>query len=113
MALKLPLPRLGQLRWRATVRKRDTTRTVDAHGQKKPEFLDSFACWVKKEALTGRELFEAQQVTPRATHIISMRYRHDVDETCQFEIDGETFEPVSVRTDDRKRWTIATCLMQS
>lgn len=111
MALKLPRP--GQLRWRAMVRKRDSARTTDAYGQKKPQHLDSFPCWVKKEALSGRELFEAQQVAPRATHMISMRYRKHVDETYQFEIDGETFEPVSVFSDDKRRWTITTCLKQS
>jgi SPP1 family predicted phage head-tail adaptor len=44
--------------------------------------------WAKKEDLTGRELFQAQQISAQVTTQFTLRYRDDVDARMQVVCDG-------------------------
>ena len=64
--------RAGQLNRR--IRIQAPSATLDAYGIPVPGWTDFLTVWGFVEALTGRELFNAQQVASEVTHRITIRF---------------------------------------
>jgi SPP1 family predicted phage head-tail adaptor len=86
----------GELKRHVTIEKLDGTR--DGFGQEIPSWV-SFAAgiWCKIEPLTGREIFNAQQVQAEVTHRITMRYLSGVVAKMRINWNGRIFDIHSVR----------------
>lgn len=67
---------IGNLRHRVQLQVRAPTK--DEYGAEIDGWADLASVWASVEALSGRELFAAQQTTAEADHQITMRYRADV-----------------------------------
>jgi SPP1 family predicted phage head-tail adaptor len=66
--------------------------------------------WARKEDLTGRELFQAQQITAQITTQFTLRYRDDVDGRMQVVCDGAYYHIESVQDPDgRRESTLLLC----
>lgn len=79
---------VGRMRWRLKLQAQgDPVETADAYGQPAPTWNDVITLWGEVKPLSGRELFNAQQVQAQVTHQISVRYTGSagpIDETMRF-----------------------------
>lgn len=99
----------GQLRHRVSVEA--STETRDAHGGPIRTWAASEVVWAAVRPLAGRELIEAQQVQPRVTHRVTMRYLPSLTASKRIIYGDRTFEIQAVmHTDERGHETIALCM---
>lgn len=83
--------RAGELRH--SIRIVQPNNTQDSFGGTKPDDASVFATvWASVEALSGRELFAAQQKVSQVTHKITMRYLPGVVSSMNVWFDGRQFE---------------------
>lgn len=61
-------------KYRTRVQIEQATSVRDAHGGSQRTWTKVAERWAMVKPMTGRELFEAQQVNPRVTHEVRMRY---------------------------------------
>lgn len=64
---------IGSLRHRVTVQQRTSPPTRDSFGEPIQVWSNVAGVWASVEPLTGRELFQAQQVRADLTHRIALR----------------------------------------
>jgi SPP1 family predicted phage head-tail adaptor len=86
--------------------KRDVGTTQGVDGHITPDEQVVATVWAEILTGSGREVFRAQQMQADTTHVITIRYRSDVDETWWgVEKNGaqETFQFLAVFDPDRKR----------
>jgi SPP1 family predicted phage head-tail adaptor len=83
----------GEMRQRLT-HNRITGSTTDAMGQPVPTWQAIGTRWAKVAALSGRELWNAQEIQPDATVEIRMRYDRSlaITERDRGTMNGRTFE---------------------
>jgi SPP1 family predicted phage head-tail adaptor len=63
---------IGKLRQRIDIQTQ--TEAKDAYGQDVPTWTTAATRWASIEPLSGRELWQAQQIHPDVTHRITIRY---------------------------------------
>ena len=81
----------GRLRHRLVIKDPNkTSQTTKGTPTGTPSTLATV--WAEIAALTGAERFEAQQVTARVTHRITVRHRTDVTAKHYGEWSGHTFD---------------------
>ena len=85
----------GQLRHRLTVQ--ESTDSRDAIGGIVKTWSVNTTRWASIEPLMGRELRDAQQISPKATHKIQVRHITGLDPTFRFIYDNRIFNIVSIR----------------
>ena len=109
----MPLPthlEAGKLRHRVELL--SPTGAQDTFGGTSATGLASFATvWASVEALTGRELFAAQQVVAEVTHRVTMRYMPGVLAKMVVWFDNRQFQIQAVQNpDERKKMLMLLCL---
>lgn len=81
--------RAGPLRHRVQIQ--NATQTQDAaSGWTTDTWTGTDKVWASIEPLSGRERFEAQQVTPEVTHKIRIRWRDDITIDPDSRVVGKT-----------------------
>jgi SPP1 family predicted phage head-tail adaptor len=96
--------RAGRLRNRVQIQ--TATETRDAHGGTVLAWATATTHWGDVQPLTGREFFQAQQVSSDVTHKITLRYYRSVLNPTQRLIhDGRVFNIRSVQEIDERRRT--------
>lgn len=80
----------GKLRHRVTIE--TPTEAQDAYGEpvKTWRAIPDGECWARKEDLSGRELFQAQQISAEITTQFTIRHRTDIDARMSIR-DGQQF----------------------
>lgn len=89
----------GKLRHRIEVQ-HDTSTTVDAAGHITPSNQPFGKRWASIEHLSGRELWNAQQVQPDVTHRVRIRYLDGLNERMRlrFKERGKTDRYLNILT---------------
>lgn len=96
--------RAGKLRHRITIE--EPVESQDDYGEEvrwwQPlPFLSE--TWAEKEDLSGRELFQAQQVNALVTTQFTLRYRTDVNARMRIKHDGQYYGIESVQDPDGEK----------
>lgn len=99
----------GKLRHRVTIQR--VTETLDSFGQPTLTWAKLHDRWAAVEPLSGRELFNAQKVSPDVTHQITLRYLDGLTSKDRIIHDSRTLEILEPprTTDDRKIDHIVLC----
>lgn len=82
--------RAGKLRHRLTLLR--PAGTVDARGDANPNHEPAGTAYGSIEPLSGRELWQAQQVKADVTHRITVRHKAGVGPRWRVQWNGRTFE---------------------
>ena len=95
--------RAGELRNRIVIE--EPREEQDDYGEpvKKWAELPGGRAWAKKEDLSGRELFQAQQVNAQVSTLFTLRYRSDVDARMRVVYKDSLYSIVSVQDPDGRR----------
>lgn len=64
------------------------TRSRNSLGEEVQSWSDTAEVWAEVKPLTGRELFQAQQVVEQATHQVTIRYRAGITSDMRVVRDG-------------------------
>jgi len=76
-------------------------------------FSEEAKIWASIRPLSGRELWQAQQVQADVTHAVRIRYRNGVDATKALGFDGRQLNIVAVlNVEERNRTLELLCLEQ-
>ena len=94
----------GELRNRITiehpVESRDESGGVTVQWQELPSGAHA---WSKREDLSGRELFQAQQINAQVATQFTVRWRSDIDARMRVVSDGITYPIESVQDPEGRR----------
>jgi SPP1 family predicted phage head-tail adaptor len=71
----------GRFRHQVSLQRR--TDSQNPSGQVSHSYAEFAEPWARISSITGREFVAAQQVQSEVTTKITIRWRHDVDETCR------------------------------
>lgn len=94
----------GQLRHRVTL-ERITSRTKDSVGELQPVWTAVGDYFAFVNPLSGRELWNAQQVTPLVSHSVTMRNIGPMSSLDRLFFEGRILELNSVmRVGERNEW---------
>jgi len=101
--------RPGKMRSRLLVQK--VTRTVDSFGQGVPVWTDFARLWGHLAPMEGEELVNAQQVTAKVTHKVTIRRRDDIVAQMRIIAGNRTLniETAPVSVDDRPEYMSFEC----
>lgn len=100
--------RIGSLRHRITLQAR--IESQDLYGQPLETWLDSAPVFAEVAALSGRELFQAQQVNAETTTRIRIRYRDDVTPALRIKFGAILYNIQSViNLENRNRELVLMC----
>lgn len=88
----------GELKHRIAIQ--GITRTADGQGGYTEAWSDVVTVWAKIEALSGRELWQAQQVQSAVTHRITIRYRSDITPAMRIKYGARYFNVDAVINPD-------------
>lgn len=85
---------------------------VPANAQNEPaqKWSTYATVWAKVEALTGRELYAAQQVTADATMRVTIRYVSGLSTTDRFLLDGARALNIYNASDEEERHRKHVCM---
>lgn len=92
--------RAGELRHRITVETPDEAQDTFGEPVKTWKKLTSKRIWAKREDLSGRELFQAQQINAKVTTQFTIRHRTDIDARMRVLSDGVCYGIESVQDPD-------------
>ncbi len=93
--------RAGTLRHRVDIQA--VTNTPNENGGNVQTWDTVKTRWASVEAMTGRELFTAQQVKADVTHKITLYYYEGLSPHMRFLFDSRVFHPAYVINPDNKR----------
>lgn len=100
----------GRLRHRVVIQAQNTTATSDfGHGY--ANWTTAATVWASIEPLSGRELFQAKQVQPDATHKIMIRGGQTITPLNRLSHEGRYFNVLSV-TNELERNFYKTLIVQ-
>lgn len=101
----------GAMRYRIDIQSR--TVSQDSYGQAVETWTTVAIRWGRIEPLSGRELWQAQQVRPDLTHKITMRYYAGLTPKERLKFGSRYFEVTSVlNIDEQKRYMVLLCTEQ-
>lgn len=99
----------GRNRHRLTIQKK--TETADAIGGTIETWVTDFSRWGHVRPLSGREVFEADQLQTRQSHMISLRFTSSISTQNRILHRSRLFHIMSVRNpDERERVTELGCM---
>jgi len=100
----------GKLRHRIYIVRPNLTQ--DAAGGSQPDDDSILATvWASVEALTGRELFSAQQLVSEVTHKITIRWLDGIKSSMNVWFDGRQFQIQAIQNpDERHKLLILLCV---
>ena len=78
------------------------TATQDGAGQPVETWADLATVWANVQHLRGIEPFQGQEFNAQRKTVFKIRYRDDVDVTCQIIFDGDTYDIFSVNETGRR-----------
>lgn len=84
------MPSIGLLDRRITLQR--PTASQDGAGEMVPTWSTIDTVWARSENVTGSEPFEGEQFNAQRKQNFTIRYRSDLDETCQIVHDGDTYD---------------------
>ncbi len=100
--------RAGLIRQRVKVQ--TGTETRDAHGGVIRTFADTATRWASVTPLSGRELYEAQQVVADVTHLVVFRHPNPVTPITRLVHEGRVLNVERVlNKDERDREIMVLC----
>jgi len=83
----------------------------DDHGEITSTFTKVATRWASVQQLTGKELFEAQQIDARRTYKVTMRFFSGLTETYQLVFKSRIFKIIGVNdVMEQQHLHIITCL---
>lgn len=100
----------GPLRHRVAIQR--ATNTRDEYGQPVASWSTVATRWMSIEPLTGREAVEAQQINPKLSHRVTMRYDATADVTPGDRLlwGSRVFHIESAANiEERDRYLVMTC----
>ena len=104
----------GQLRKRIDIQRYDNS-SRDAHGNPTRNWATMATVWAKIEPLTGKELWQAQQMNSQSNTRITIRYFKGLNEAMRFLYGPPSnigapraFQIVNI-TDEEERHRMMTC----
>ena len=99
----------GRYRHRITIQKKTEAR--DAIGGTVETWTTDFSRWGHIRPLSGREVFEAEQLQTRQSHMISLRFTASISTQNRILFQSTLFHIMSVKNPDvRKRVTELGCM---
>lgn len=102
---------IGPMRQLVTIQAR--TVAQNSYGEAVQTWTTVATRWGNLEPLSGREVWQAQQVRPDVTHRVTLRYYDGLTPKHRVVIDGQTFGVVAVvNPDGRKRFHELTCVQE-
>ena len=78
------------------VRLEQRINTPNAYGEPIESWNLIAEVWASRAQLSGRELFESDQVAAEALYRFRLYYRTDLDATCRIVYDGKNYDIKSV-----------------
>ena len=93
--------RAGMLRHRVVIEQ--VTEAQNDYGEPVETWAELATVWARKEDLSGRELFAAQQVQSTVTTRFTIRYRSDVQAKQRLSHAGTVYNIESVQDPDGRR----------
>ncbi|KKL17335.1 hypothetical protein LCGC14_2486610 [marine sediment metagenome] len=102
--------RAGALKHRVRIQEA-TEGSADVLNEKAVTWSDLVTVWGAVLPQSGREFYRAMQVNAEVTHLVSIRYRSDVDETNRLVVGGRTLDITSVvNVDEADEELLITCV---
>lgn len=102
--------RAGTLKHRVRI-EQATEGAADALNEKAVTWSELVTVWGAVLPQNGREFYRAQQVNADVTHLVSIRYRSDVDETNRLVVGNRTLDITSVvNVDEADKELLITCV---
>lgn len=89
----------GKLRHRVTIQERVANET---NGDDNPYYRNIQSVWASVEPLSGRELFNAQQVQSQTTHLVRVRASGEVQPERRFLFGDRKLNIESVANNDER-----------
>lgn len=94
----------GKLRHRVTIQ--ESNCTSDEVGEPAQNYRDLKNVWARVEPLTGRELWQAQQIKATTNHRITMRFYTVVKPTMRVLFKNRVFEIDSVKNTEERNYEL-------
>ena len=91
---------IGKLRHRIGIQ--TSSDTQNAYGEIEKAWTTAKTVWASVEPLTGRELFQAQQVVATASHRVRIRYDSTVTETSRVLFGSRIFDINAIMNRDER-----------
>jgi len=102
---------IGRLDDRVTVQ--TLVETVDPYGQAVQDWSEGIEVWARVRPPTGREAVNADQLKVGLSHIVTMRYRANLDESGQVLHGDEVLRITYVRPDEMRLMMDLFCVRQA
>lgn len=105
----------GPLRHRVTLQRLDVnaTTTRDDHGGIVEQWEDVRSVWAQVEPIRAVEILRANQVDPRITHRVTMRYQEGIDSSMRVMLGERAFLLLSVIDPEERHKMIEMLAMES
>lgn len=107
--------KIGPMRRRASLQSPpQETEAQNQYGEVATAWADVAEVWVQVEPLSGKELWQAQQVQADVTHRVTMRYRPGVRPKWRIVYQGRVFNILYVlNLEERNRTLQLLCVEQT
>ena len=96
--------RAGQLRHRLKIDER--AEEDNEYGDTEPQWAEKSEVWGRIETLKAGESVFSDKSQNRATSLVTVRYRRDLDPTMRFRNDHNIYNIVGIRNAEERDWKL-------